>query len=65
MADSWMGPFQQMKANPVDISEKNIDPFLFRDDDGKYYLYHVRFNRGNYIWVGEFDLQKEKLSLGL
>ena len=35
-----------MKANPVDISEKNIDPFLFRDDDGKYYLYHVRFNRG-------------------
>lgn len=22
MADSWMGPFQQMKANPVDISEK-------------------------------------------
>lgn len=64
MADSWMGPFQQMKANPVDISEKNIDPFLFRDDDGKYYLYHVRFNRGNYIWVGEFDLQKGEIKSG-
>ena len=64
MSDSWMGPFQQMKANPVDISEKNIDPFLFRDDDGKYYLDHVRFNRGNYIWVGEFDLQKGEIKSG-
>ena len=48
MADSWMGPFQQMKAKPVDISEKNI----------------VRFNRGNYIWVGEFDLQKGEIKSG-
>lgn len=57
-ADSWKGPFVQNTIKPIDGSEKNIDSFLFKDDDGKYYLYHVRFNHGNYIWVGEFDLQK-------
>lgn len=63
-ADSWVGPFIQKVIKPIDDSEKNIDSFLFKDDDGKYYLYHVRFNRGNYIWVGEFDLQKGEIKAG-
>lgn len=42
-------------ATPIDGTEKNIDPFLFVDDDGKAYLYHVRFDHGNFLWVGEFD----------
>lgn len=54
---SITGPFMQNELEPIDGSEKNIDPFLFKDDDGKYYLYHVRFNQGNYIWVAEFDMQ--------
>ncbi|MDE6085187.1 MAG: glycoside hydrolase family 43 protein, partial [Muribaculaceae bacterium] len=39
----------------IDDSEKNIDPFLFTDTDGRHYLYHVRFDNGNWLWVGEFD----------
>lgn len=49
---------------PIDASEKNIDPFLFKDDDGKYYLYHVRFNKGNYIWVGEYDIENNVILPG-
>ena len=49
------GPFTQKQVKPVDASEKNIDPFIFTDDDGKTYLYHVRFNNGNYLWVAAYD----------
>ncbi len=34
---------------------------MFKDSDGKYYLYHVRFNKGNYLWVAEFDLPNGRL----
>lgn len=47
--------FTQPTVRAVDSSAKNIDPFIFRDDDGKYYFYHVRFGGGNYLWVAEFD----------
>lgn len=60
-ADSWKGPFRQTDIKPIDRSQKNIDPFLFRDDDGKYYLYHVRFGNGNFIWVAEFNLAKGEI----
>lgn len=56
------GIFQQKRVGAIDISEENIDPYLFKDDDGKYYLYHVRFREGNYIWVGEFDINTGKIS---
>lgn len=62
-ADSIAGKYAG-NGVPVDPSEKNIDPFLFRDDDGKYYLYHVRFNRGNYIWVGEYDTDNNSIKPG-
>jgi len=51
------GIFTQDKVTAIDASVGNIDPFLFKDDDGKYYLYHVRFSGGNYLWVAEFDLE--------
>lgn len=54
-ADSLRSPFTQTEVKPVDGSEKNIDPFIFRDDDGKEYIYHVRFDHGNFLWVGEYD----------
>ena len=52
------------KPAPIDPSAGNIDPFLFRDRDGKYYLYHVRFDNGNYLWVGEYDIEKGKIVEG-
>lgn len=54
-ADRLCAPFTQHQVRPVDGSEKNIDPFIFRDDDGKEYIYHVRFDHGNFLWVGEYD----------
>lgn len=56
-----LGPYTQKEVAPIDGSEKNIDSFIFRDEDGKYYLYHVRFNNGNFLWVAEFDLQKGRI----
>ncbi len=53
-----------VKPEPIDASCGNIDPFLFQDTDGKYYLYHVRFDNGNYIWVGEYDMENGKIVEG-
>ncbi len=54
-ADNLTDLYTQATIQPVDGSAKNIDPFIFRDDDGKYYFYHVRFNGGNILHVAEFD----------
>lgn len=56
--------FTQKTTESIDPSEKNIDSYIFKDEDGKYYLYHVRFNKGNYLWVGEFDIEKGKIISG-
>lgn len=56
-----LGPYTQADVAPIDGSEKNIDSYIFKDDDGKYYLYHVRFDNGNYLWVAEFDLETGKI----
>ena len=63
-ARSVFGPFTQKEVKPIDNSQKNIDSFLFKDDDGKVYLYHVRFNKGNHLWVAEFDLKKGSIVPG-
>ncbi len=54
-SDRLNGDYTQQNITPIDGSEKNIDSFLFKDDDGKWYLYHVRFDNGNFLWVGEFN----------
>ena len=56
-----LGPYTQAKVAPIDGTEKNIDSYIFKDSDGKHYLYHVRFDNGNYLWVAEFDLEKGKI----
>lgn len=56
--------FRQSVTGPIDPSEKNIDSYIYRDTDGRYYLYHVRFDHGNYIWVAEYDPEKEKIVEG-
>ena len=41
--------------------EKNIDPSLFIDSDGKAYLYFVRFTGGNVIWCAELNSDLKSL----
>lgn len=60
-ADALTGLYQQQVVEPIDGSAKNIDSFLYKDDNGKWYLYHVRFNNGNFLWVAEFDPSTGKL----
>jgi xylan 1,4-beta-xylosidase len=47
------GPFTQKVKEPLAAPVKQIDPFVFIDDDGKKYLYHVRLTGGNKIFVAE------------
>ena len=47
----------------------NIDTYLFRDDDGKYYMYHARYVMqgeagGNTIQVAEYDFDNNRLVPG-
>lgn len=58
---SLLGPYTQANISPIDSSAKNIDSFIFRDDNGKHYFYSVRFSNGNYLWAAEFDLEKGKI----
>lgn len=50
---SPLGPFTQAVKKPLDAPVKQIDPFVYQDEDGKIYLYHVRLQDGNRIFVAE------------
>ncbi len=52
-SDSPLGPFKQSVQKPMIEGEKCIDNSLFIDDNEKPYLFFVRFNDGNNIWVAE------------
>ena len=54
-ADSPLGPFKQKSLAQIPASTREIDPFLFVDDDGKAYMYHVRLIDSNSIYVGEMN----------
>lgn len=63
-SDSPCGPFVQKKQRPYLPDEEGIDASLFFDDDGKAYIFWVRFMRGgNIIWVAEMtpDLMAVKI----
>ncbi len=51
-SESPLGPFKQKDIRPVSTDGKQIDPFVFFDN-GKPYLYHVRLNNGNRLYVVE------------
>ena len=61
-SDNILGPYTNDVIEPVDNRVGNIDPFIFRDDDGKTYFYHVRFDGGNHIYVAEFDTKTGHLT---
>jgi xylan 1,4-beta-xylosidase len=50
-SDSPLGPFTQKKFSCISGSGKQIDPFVFKDTDGALYLYYVRLEAGNRIFV--------------
>lgn len=54
-AASPAGPFRQKSLQPLYAPVKQIYPFVFIDDDGKKYLYHVRLQQGNRIFVATIN----------
>lgn len=54
-SDSPLGPFKQEVQKPMLEPEKSIDNSLFIDDDGTPYLFWVRFNDGNNIWMAQLE----------
>ncbi len=61
-SDNILGPYTNDYIGPVDGRVGTLDPFIFRDDDGKTYFYHVRFDGGNHIYVAEFDTKTGHLT---
>ncbi|WP_255524544.1 family 43 glycosylhydrolase [Pedobacter riviphilus] len=47
------GPFVQEELKAISGTGKQIDPFVFTDTDGKNYLYHVKLDHGNRIFVAQ------------
>lgn len=60
VADSPKGPFKQATKAQIPATTKEIDPFVFFDEDGKAYLYHDRLTTGNIIFCAQLssDLSK-------
>lgn len=54
-SDHPAGPYRQINKQALQAPVKQIDPFLFIDDNGKKYLYHVRLTEGNKIFVAEMN----------
>lgn len=52
-ATSPVGPFTQDVKAMIPASTKEIDPYIFFDDDGTAYIYHVRLINGNRIYVAK------------
>lgn len=53
-SSSPLGPFTQTDKQPLH-AEKEIDPHVFVDSDGKSYLYFVRFDNGNRTYGAELN----------
>ena len=54
-SNSPLGPFKNESKEPIIKTGNQIDPFIFIDEDGKKYLYHVRLTNGNRIFVAEIN----------
>lgn len=55
VSDSPLGPFIQAVQKPMHASIQEIDASVFADDDGRYYVYFVRFEGGNVEYVAELS----------
>jgi len=61
VSDSPLGPFKQKEKKPMHKSPKEIDGSVFIDDNGKAYIYFIRLDGGNKVYVAE--LSKDLLSM--
>ncbi|MBP3357354.1 MAG: glycoside hydrolase family 43 protein [Opitutales bacterium] len=62
-ADTPLGPFVQDKPACISAKSKQIDPFVFIDDDGKRYVYFsFSTKHRNWIYVAEIDETFTKLT---
>lgn len=53
VADHPAGPYRQEEKKALYNTGKQIDPFLFRDTDGTIYMYFVKLQEGNRLFVGK------------
>lgn len=53
-SDSPLGPFKQSEERHLSGDTRQIDPYIFFDD-GKAYLYYVRLDEGNRLYVAEMQ----------
>lgn len=53
-SDHPAGPYKQKDLRSIPADKRQIDPFVFFDE-GKIYMYHVRLDSGNRIFVGELN----------
>lgn len=54
-SDHPAGPFRQIGNSPMLPDTIRIDAHVFRDDDGQFYFYYVKFDDGNQIWAGKLN----------
>ncbi|MDF3076988.1 MAG: beta-xylosidase [Sphingobacteriaceae bacterium] len=54
-SNSPLGPFTQTDKKPLHPATNEIDPALLFDDNGKAYLYFVRFDHANQIYGAEIN----------
>ena len=55
VSDSPLGPFKQTAEQKKPMHEgKEIDAHVFKDDDGQYYIYFVRFYSGSKVADGNY-----------
>ena len=52
---SITGPYAQDKIGVIEADAKQIDPFIFEDDDGKLYIYCAYAVKDSRIYVAELD----------
>lgn len=58
------GPFVNYSFAMLPAKQKEIDPFVFRDDDGKWYIYHDRLIKGNHIFVAGLNSDFQSMREG-
>ncbi|MBQ7010161.1 MAG: family 43 glycosylhydrolase [Clostridia bacterium] len=61
-SESPLGPFVSDTKEPLYGSNDWIGGQPFVDDDGKIYLVHVRFGKGNETWIMEIECEKGKVT---
>jgi GH43 family beta-xylosidase len=64
ISSSPLGPFKQKVLKSLSGSGKQIDPFIYFDANGKVYLYHVKLQNGNRIFVTEMKPDLSDVILG-